>query len=44
MKVSRFIKDDFLYVLAILAIERIHQITRIKILNDYSTHNVTWIF
>jgi len=40
MKISKFIKDDFLYVLAILAIEKRHQITRTKILNNYPTHNI----
>jgi hypothetical protein len=37
MKVSKFIKEDFLHILAILAIERMHQIIRTKILNDYPT-------
>jgi hypothetical protein len=37
MKVSKFIKENFLHVLAILAIERMHQITKTKILTDYNT-------
>ena len=38
MKVSKIIKENFLHVLAILAIEKMHQIIRTKILTDYPIH------